>query len=119
MPPCVVGVHEAVVIDEVSISSVVGRVYIDALDSSCVAHAEVAEGVEVVSFDDEVFPRCVADAESGVYVERDEIGIECFVAFDFAGFPDEAKARSVAPVAGVKKPDKFVVRKMRVFRHRE
>ena len=67
--PLVVGVDEAVVVNEVAVAGVVGRVDVDAVDAAGVGHAQVAEGVEVVALDDEVGKGAVAVVEFVVRFE--------------------------------------------------
>ena len=52
MPPRMFFVNEAVVIDEIFFSSVVWRINVDALHLPGESHAEIAERVEIVAFND-------------------------------------------------------------------
>jgi len=113
VPPVVVLVHEAVVIDEVAVAGVVGRIDVDALHFAGVGHAQRAQGIEVVAFDDEVRLRAVARAEFGHFVERDEIGIERAVVLDGVAFPDEAE---FFPVARLQQRDELLVGEIAVIR---
>lgn len=69
MPPGVVGIHEAVVIDEIAVPRVVRRIDIDALDPPGVGHAEISQGVEIVALNDQVPPRRIAGALLGNQVQ--------------------------------------------------
>ena len=77
----------------------------------------MAQGVEVVPFDDQVLVRRFADAQVGLEVEGDEVGVDGVVAVDFVGLPDEAEARGVAAVARLQEADKLVVGEVVVFCH--
>ena len=115
MSPEVFLVDEAVVVDEVSVAGVVGRVDVDALHAAGEGHAEVAQRVKVVAFDDEVFPGGLAAGERGVEVEGDEVGIERFIALNLIGFPNEPEPRGIAPVAAFQQSDQFVFGKIVVL----
>jgi hypothetical protein len=52
----IVLVHEAVVVDEITIAGVARGIDTDALNPARMDHAQVAQGVEVVPFDEEIAP---------------------------------------------------------------
>ena len=80
-------VDETVVVDEIAIAGVVRRIDIDAADAVVfvfVAHAQRAQGIVVVAFDDEVAPRRVAMAERGVEIQCHEVVVERVVGFQLS-----------------------------------
>ena len=50
----IVLVNEAVVVDEIPVAGVVGRVNVDALHLARMGHAQKAQGIKIVAFDDEI-----------------------------------------------------------------
>ena len=109
--PGVVLVHEAVIIDEVAVPGVVGRVNADALHAPGEGHAQGAEGIEVVALDDEIAPAVCAvrrgRGERGVQLQGHEVRIQRAVALHFIGFPDEAEARGITPVPRLEEGEEF------------
>ena len=91
-------VDEAVVVDEVAVAGVVGRVDIDAADRTLVAHAQGAQGVEVVALDDQVVPWCVAVTERRVELQGDVVAVYGRISLDLVALPHQPQlSLGIAP----------------------
>lgn len=105
MSPCVVLVHEAIIVNEVTVAGVVGRINGDAFDLTRVGYGEGAEAIEVVPFENQVFAQALFWGEEfGNEIQSDKVGVECAVMFDGIPFPDQPEA---PPVAGLQELDKL------------
>ena len=83
-------------------------------------HAEVAQGVEVIAFDDQVppsaFGRGCRGAQGGIKVEGHEVGVHGLVPLNLVRLPDEPESGRIAAVARLEKADEFVVGQVIVAR---
>ena len=89
MPPRVILLHEAVVIDEVPVPRVVGRIDVDALHLPGVSHFQSPQRVEIVAFDDQVFFCSAPRAKLRHFVQRHKIRVQCPVLLDRILLPNQ------------------------------
>lgn len=75
-----------------------GRGEVKVLDRSGVAQAQLAQGVEVVALDNQVFMRGVATAKRRVQVQGHEVVVIPLVVLDFIPFPHQAEFRLAVPL---------------------
>ena len=93
VPEAVGAVEEAVVVDEVAVAGVVGRVDVDALDLARVGHAQEAQGIEVVPLDDQVPVGRVPLRQFPIQIEGDEVVVQAPVGLDLVPLPDKPVGR--------------------------
>lgn len=87
VPEAVGLVEKPVIVDKIPVGGVVGRIDVDALDSACVGHAQVAQGMVVVTLNDQVLPRPVAAGQRAVQIQRHKIVVDVLVRFDLVPLP--------------------------------
>ena len=112
MPPRIFFSNKVIVVNKILVAGVVGRINVDALHLTGERHAQVAQCVKVVTFDDEIPPRRSADALLAHEVERHKIIVQRLVALNLVGFPNQTKARGVALIARFKEAEHFFPVKM-------
>ncbi|MFZ1830137.1 MAG: hypothetical protein WAW42_15545 [Candidatus Competibacteraceae bacterium] len=98
-------VDKAVVVDEIPVAGIVRRVDVDALDLAGVGHAQKAQSVEIVAFDDEIAKRRYATGQVRIEIQRHEILVDGFFMLDFVALPHQAEFRLA--VAFAEQADEF------------
>ena len=109
VPPRVILVHKAVVIDEVAIAGIVGRIDVDALDLPGVGDAQGAQGIEVIALDDEIFSSARAHGQFRHFLQRDEIGIQRAILLNRIPLPHQPQ---FFPIPGLQQRDQLLFRKV-------
>ena len=91
-------VHEAVVVDEILVAGVVRRVDTDAFYPARMGHAQIAQRVEIVPFDEEIAPWPHPARELADGVEGNKILIERAVKINIVPLPDQPEFRLAVAV---------------------
>src|SRR5574340_1201117 len=92
-------IYKAIVVDKVPVAGVVGWVDIDALHLPGMGHAEVAQSIEVVAFDDEILVGGVATGQAWIKIQSHEIAIQALVVLDLIAFPHQPEFRLAVALA--------------------
>jgi hypothetical protein len=112
MSPRIFFGYKAIVVNKIVVASVVRRVNEDALHLPGECHPQEAQHVLVVTFNEEISPRCSAYAFLTIEVERHKIIVQRLVTLNLVGFPNQAEARGIALIARFKEAEHFFPVKM-------
>ena len=116
MAPGVVLVDEAVVVDEVAVAGVVGRVDAEALHLPGVGGPQRPQAVEVVALDNQVFEGSLAGMEIRHGIQHHEVLVQRPVRLDRVALPDQPE---LLPIPRLEQLDELLPSEVAVvlFRH--
>jgi hypothetical protein len=106
--PEVVLVNEMIVVDEIFLTSVVGRVNVDALNPPLEGHIEIAECIKVIPFNDEVSPRGISAGKGGVKVKGYKVAVESLIPLNLIRLPDKTEFRGIPPITSLKQGNQLL-----------
>ena len=89
----IVLVYEVVVVDEILVAGVIRGINTDAFYPARMGHAQIAQRVEVVPFDEEIAPGARTAREFADCIKSDKILIERAVKFNIVPLPDQPEFR--------------------------
>ena len=105
-------VHEAVVIDEVPVARVVGRIDVDAFHLPGISHAQGPQGVKIIALDDEIPVGSIAGAQLRHRVEDHEVVIQRPIVLDGVPLPHQPE---FLPLPSLEQLHQLLLRKIAVI----